>query len=79
MKRILSVLCITFALLLCLGALVACGDKAEINESTVTEVKVNKKGTEISIKATLTEADLETFKNSDIYNQKLYLLALEPG
>ena len=79
MKRVLSVLCISFVLVLCLGALVACGDKAEVSESTVTEVKVNKKGTEISIKATLTEADLETFKNSDIYNQKLYLMALEPG
>ena len=79
MKRILSVVCITFALLLCLGALVACGDKGEVTESTVTEVKVNKKGTEISVKAILTEADLETFKNSQIYTQKLYLMALEPG
>ena len=79
MKRILSVLCITFALLLCLGALVACSDKGEITESAVTEVEVNKKGTEISIKAILTEADLETFKNAQIYNQKLYLMALEPG
>ena len=79
MKKVLSVLCITFALLVCLGALVACGDKGEVSESTVTEVKINKKGTEISVKATLTEADLETFKNSDIYTQKLYLMALEPG
>lgn len=79
MKRVLSVLCITFALLLCLGVLVACGDKVEVSESTVTEVKVSKKGTEISVKATLTEADLETFKNSQIYTQKLYLMALEPG
>ena len=79
MKRTLSVLCTVFALLLCLGALVACGDKGEVTESAVTEVKVNKKGTEISVKASLTESDLETFKNAQIYNQKLYLMALEPG
>lgn len=79
MKRTLAVICTVFALLLCLGMLAACGDKAEVTESTVTEVTVNKKGTEISVKAVLTEADLESFQNSDIYNQQLYLMALEPG
>ncbi len=79
MKRTLSVLCALFALLLCLGVFVACGDKAEVTESTVTRVELNKKGTEISVEAILTEADLESFKNSDIYTQKLYLMAIEPG
>ena len=79
MKKTLSILCLALTLLLTLGLLAACGDKAEVTESTVTEVKLNKKGTEISIKAALTEADLESFKSSDIYHQKLYLMALEPG
>ena len=79
MKKLLSVLCFAMLLLLCLGALAACGEKQEITESTVTEVMLNKKGTEISVKAVLTEADLEAFKNSGIYTQKLYLMALEPG
>ncbi len=79
MKRLLSIVCALLTVLLCLGVLVACGDKAEVTESAVTEVKVNKKGTEISVKAVLTEADLESIKSSDIYNQKLYLMALEPG
>ncbi len=79
MKRTLSILSVLFALMLCLSVLVSCGDKAEISESAVTEAKINKKGTEISIKAALTEADLEAFKSSEIYNQKLYLMALEPG
>ncbi len=79
MKRRLTILCAVFALLLCLGALVACGDKAEVTESTVTKVELNKKGTEISVEAALTEADLESFKSSEIYTQKLYLMALEPG
>ena len=79
MKKTLSILCALFALLLCLGALVACGDKAEVTESAVTEVKINKKGTEITVAAALTEADLESFKSSEIYTQKLYLMALEPG
>lgn len=79
MKKTFSMLCVVFALLMTLCVLVSCGDKAEVTESAVTEVKVNKKGTQISIEAVLTESDLETFKSSDIYNQKLYLIALEPG
>ena len=79
MKRTLSILCALFALLLCLAMLVSCGDKVEVSESSVTDVTINKKGTEISVKAVLTEADLEAFKSSDIYTQKLYLMAIEPG
>ena len=79
MKKLLSVCCLVITLVLCLGILVACGDKNEMTESAVTSVTVNKKGTQITIKATLTEADLDSFKSSDIYNQKLYLMALEPG
>ena len=79
MKRTLSIVCTVFALLLCLGVLVACGDKAEVTESAVTKVELNKKGTEISVEAILTEADLESFQNADIYTQKLYLMAIEPG
>lgn len=79
MKKTLSILSIALVLLLLTLALVACGDKTEITESCVTDVTVNKKGTEISVKATLTEADLETFENTSIYTQKLYLMALEPG
>ncbi|MBR2446472.1 MAG: hypothetical protein IKB28_07385 [Clostridia bacterium] len=78
MKKTLSILSIALLLLLTLY-LVACGDKQEITESCVTEVTLNKKGTEINVEAALTEADLETFRNSGIYTQKLYLMALEPG
>ncbi len=78
MKKTLSMLSIALLLLLTL-CFVACGDKQEITESCVTEVTINKKGTEINVKAALTEADLETFRNSGIYTQKLYLMALEPG
>lgn len=79
MKKTLSILSIAFVLLLLTLTLTACGDKVEVTESCVTDVTLNKKGTEISVKAALTEADLETFKNSSIYTQKLYLMALEPG
>ncbi len=78
MKKTLSILSIALLLLLAL-ALVACGDKGEVIESQVTEVTLNKKGTDISVKAVLTEADLETFENTGIYTQKLYLMAMEPG
>lgn len=79
MKKILSVICLALTLLLCAGLLAACGDKSEITESSVTDVTVNKQGTQISVKAVLTENDLDTFRNSGIYTQKLYLMALEPG
>ncbi len=79
MKRIWTISCMAMMLLLCLGLFVACGNNAEVTESTVTKVELNKKGTEIAVEAVLTEADLETFRASDIYNQKLYLIALEPG
>ncbi|MBQ7380365.1 MAG: hypothetical protein IJW70_11890, partial [Clostridia bacterium] len=79
MKKLLSVLCLALTLILSIGVLVACGDKDEITESVVTDVTVNKKGTEISVKAVLTEADLEAFQNSGIYTQRLYLMAMEPG
>ena len=79
MKKVLSIACVVFALLLCLSVLVACGEKAEVTESAVTKAEINKKGDAIEIEAVLTEADLESFRASDIYTQKLYLIALEPG
>ena len=79
MKKLLTVSCIAMMLLLCLSIFAACGNQTEVTESKVTKVELNKKGTEIAIEAVLTEADLETFRASDIYNQKLYLIALEPG
>lgn len=79
MKKILPCSCLILILLLTACLLAACGNKAELTESTVTQVTVNKKATEIQIKAGLTEADLETYQGNSIYNQKLYLLALEPG
>lgn len=79
MKRFLQCTCLALLLTLTLGLLVACGEKTELEQSVVTSVEVDKKGEQIQVKAGLTEGDLDTYRDNSIYNQKLYLMALEPG
>ncbi len=79
MKRFLQCACLVLLLVLTLGLLISCGDKTELEQSAVTSVEIDKKGSEIRVKAGLTEGDLETYRDNSIYNQKLYLMALEPG
>ncbi len=79
MKKVL--LCVSLLLLLCMliCTLAACGDKQVLDYSAITSATINKKATDIQIKAALTEGDLETYRDNSIYNQKLYLMAMEPG
>ncbi|MBR5881423.1 MAG: hypothetical protein IKZ16_07020 [Clostridia bacterium] len=79
MKRFLQCTCLVLLLVLTLGLLISCGDKTELEQSMVTSVEIDKKATQIRVKAGLTEGDLETYRDNSIYNQKLYLMALEPG
>ena len=79
MKKVLPGICLALMLIITLGVLSGCGDKVELDYSAVTSVTVNKKGTDIQVKASLTEGDLDTFRDNSIYTQKLYLMALEPG
>lgn len=79
MKRFLQCTCLVLLLVLALGLLISCGEKTELEQSTVTSVEIDKKAAKIRVKAGLTEGDLETYRDNSIYNQKLYLMALEPG
>ena len=79
MKTTMRYLFLTLALLLAVCLLAACGEKGEATQSAITSVTINASGSKISVKAVLTEGDLETYRNADQYNQKLYLMAMEPG
>lgn len=79
MKTTMRYLFLTLAMLLAICLLTACSGNGEITESAVTSVTVNANGSKISVKAVLTEGELETYRNADQYNQKLYLMAMEPG
>ena len=72
MKRFLQCTCLVLLLVLTLGLLISCGDKTELEQSMVTSVEIDKKATQIRVKAGLTEGDLETYRDNSIYNQKLY-------
>lgn len=80
MKKTLCMLGLLLTLLLTVGLLCSCSDKVELSQSQITSATVDKKGEKITVKAVFTEADLEVLREKkDQYNQKLYLVALEPG